>query len=189
MTLLRKCPVMFEVVHRIIRGADDLDLHFFQDALGRERGRGEFFIRLLPDFFRRGFAEQVGDAEITLQLQVRPMIQGIAQRVGNGLGPGDELVMRRGAAGAEFFRHAVAAHRAPFVVIAFQPDLKQVFELAVFRDVAWRDVTVIIEDRLGLGELMVKFARRLGGQQKIVVDEGHNYFPSSRSSRNGFEAR
>jgi hypothetical protein len=58
-------------------------------------------------------------------------------------------------------------------VIAFEPDFKKVFELAVCRDVARRNVAVVIENRLGFGVLVVKFAGRFGAQQKIFVDEGH----------------
>ena len=100
--------MIFEAVHRVVRGADDLHLEFFQDALRGERGRGEFFVRRFPDFFGGRFVQQIVDAEIALQFQMRPVIKRIAERVRHGFGPREKFVMRRGVAGAEFFRDAVA---------------------------------------------------------------------------------
>jgi len=153
---LREYAMIFQAVHWIVGGADGLDVEFFEDALRRQRRRGQFFVRRFPDFFRRRSVEQFRDAEIALQFQVRPVIQRIAQRLRNGLGPREKLVMRRGGAGAEFFRDTVAAHRAPLVMVAGQPDFKQVAELAVARDVTRRDMAVIIKNRLRLGILVVK---------------------------------
>jgi hypothetical protein len=91
---------------------------------------------------------------------MRPVIERIAQRVRHGGGPGLKLCERLGVAGAELFRHAVGAHRAPLVVIALEPDLEQVAELAVLGDVARREVIVVIQNRLGLGELMIQTGGR-----------------------------
>ena len=88
MALGRKRAVMFQIVHRIVRGADNLDLEFPQDALRGQLRRGQFFICLLPDFIGGLFVEQFGNAEITLQFQMRPVIERIAQRVRNGFCPG-----------------------------------------------------------------------------------------------------
>ncbi len=57
MALLGKRAMMFQIVHRIIRRADDLDLEFFQDALRGQRRRGQLGIRLLPDLFGGLFAQ------------------------------------------------------------------------------------------------------------------------------------
>lgn len=162
MTLRRKRAVMLQAVHWIVGRADDLDLHFFQNAVRGECGRGEFSVRNFPDFFGGRLVEQVGDAVITLQFQMRPVIERITERVRNSFGPREKFVVRAGVAGDEFFRDAVGPHRAPFVMVAFEPDFKKVFELAVARDVARRNVAMIIEDRLVRRELVVKFARGLG---------------------------
>jgi hypothetical protein len=61
-------------------------------------------------------------------------------------------------------------------MVALEPDFKKVFELAVFRDVARRNVAVIIKYRLVSRELVVKPSRRFVGEQKIFVDEGHKLF-------------
>ena len=64
---------MFQIVHRIVRGADNLDLEFPQDALRGQLRRGQFFVRLFPDFAGGILIEQFGDAKITLQFQMRPV--------------------------------------------------------------------------------------------------------------------
>src|SRR5262249_39671636 len=61
------------------------------------------------------------------------------------------------------------------VMVAFQTDFKQVFELPIFGDVARRQMTVIVENRLALGELMIELASRLGLQKKIFVNERHTW--------------
>ena len=55
MAWLGEGAVMFQAVHRIVRGADDLDLEFFQDALRGQRRRGELFVRPASRFCRRSF--------------------------------------------------------------------------------------------------------------------------------------
>ncbi len=79
----------------------------------------------------------------------------------NSPGPCEKFVIRQGVAGAEFFSDTVAAHRAPFVMIPFQPDFEQVFKLAVVRDVRRGNMAVIIENRFVLGVFMLKLAGSL----------------------------
>jgi hypothetical protein len=104
---------------------------------------------------------------------MRPVIERIAECVRHGRRPSLELVEVIGLARAKTFRDAVGPHGAPFVMVAFKPDLKKVFELAVGRNVARRNMTMIVKNRLGFRVLVVKFASRFGAQQKVFVDEGH----------------
>ena len=64
--------------------------------------------------------------------------------VRHGGGPGAELVVRVGVAGDVPLGHAVGAHRPPLVVIAFEPDLEEVLELAILRDVARRELAAVL---------------------------------------------
>ena len=50
MALGRERAVMFQVVHRVVRGADGPDLEFSQDALRGQFGRGQLLVGLPPDF-------------------------------------------------------------------------------------------------------------------------------------------
>jgi hypothetical protein len=58
-------------------------------------------------------------------------------------------------------------------MIAFEPDLEEIAELAVLGDIARREMIVVIEHRLGFGKVMIKSPRGPGLEQKIVVDEFH----------------
>jgi hypothetical protein len=92
-----------------------------------------------------GLVQEFRDTEVAREFEMCPVVERIAERVRDGARPCDEFVVRRGAAGAVFFIHAVAAHRAPFVMVAFEPDFKEVTELAVGGDILGRDVAVVIE--------------------------------------------
>jgi hypothetical protein len=48
-----------------------------------------------------------------------------------------------------------------------EPDLSQVLEAPVVRDIGWRDVTMVIEKGHGLSELEVEFLARTGREQII----------------------
>ena len=74
------------------------------------------------------------------------------------------LARRNVASGAVFFGYAIGAHRPPFVVIAFQPGVEEISELAIASELLRRQVVVIIEDRFALGVSVIEVARRAGCQ-------------------------
>ena len=76
------------------------------------------------------------------------MIQGVAQYVRNGFGPREKLVIGIGIAGAIALGDTIRSHRSPLVVIAFQPDLVEIAELPVLRNVLGGKMAVVIKDRL-----------------------------------------
>ncbi len=103
------------------------------------------------------------------------MVERIAQGLRDRAGPGEELVVGGCIAGDEVFGGASAAHGTPFVVVAFEPDVKEVGELAVGCDVLrWEMVVVIVNGLIG-GVLMVEAALCRGVHEEIVVDEGHGF--------------
>ena len=122
---------------------------------------------------RRLLVEQIVDAEVTLQLQVCPVIQRIAQAARHGRRPGEELLIGRRVAGAEALGHAVGAHGAPLVVIALEPDLEEVVEAPVAGHVGRRQVAVVVENRLPRRMLVIEPARRGAVEQEVVGDETH----------------
>ena len=102
------------------------------------------------------------------------MVKRVAQRVRHGRAPGVEFLARGGVAGDEALRDAVGAERAPFVVIAPEPDLGEVGEAVVVGDLRGRQMAVVIVDRFVFRERVVKLAGSWGGKQEVVVDEcGH----------------
>src|SRR5882762_9691778 len=102
-----------------------------------------------------------------------PVIERIAQRVWHGGRPGLELGKGIGIPRAEFFGNPIGPHRPPLVMIAFEPYLKQVLELPIFRNVPWREMAMVIENRLLLRELMIQAPGDAALQKKLVVDKAH----------------
>ena len=76
-----------------------------------------------------------------------PVIQGIANGLSQTLGPLEKLLLVGGCAGDIVFVHATGAQKAPFVMVAPQPDLGDVFKPAVLIDFLRIDVAVIVDDR------------------------------------------
>ena len=162
-----------QVVGGIVGGAEGGDVELAEDALGAQFVGGQQFVGAVPDALRARFVEQFVDAEVALQLQVRPVIQRVAQGIGHGAGPGQELLVGVHRPGAKPLVHAVGAHGAPLVMVALQPDFEQVGELPVAGQIERRQVAMIIQNGLPLGVLVIEPPRGFVAQQKIVVDERH----------------
>src|SRR4029079_10618601 len=92
-----------------------------------------------------------------------------------------------GVAGAEFFSHAVGTHRAPFVVVAFKPDFKEVVEPAIFRDVLRRKMAMVVQDRLVFRVGVIQPSGGAGAQEEIFVDEFHNQFFTTSAEKESHE--
>src|SRR5690349_565862 len=100
-----------------------------------------------------------------------PVIKRIAQTEWNSMGPGKIFFVRWSLSSAETLGNTVGTHSAPFVMIPFQPNFKQIAETAVRCNLSCWKMRVIIEDRFGSGIPMIESARRLRMQQKIIMDE------------------
>jgi len=100
------------------------------------------------------------------------VVERIAEGVREGPHPGVKLLPRAGVAGAEALGHAVRPHRPPLVVVAANPDVRQVPELMIRGDLRLRHMAVVVVDRLPLGIPVVELPGRVGLQQEVVVDEG-----------------
>ena len=148
--------VVGEIIGWVIGGAESGDVEFAEDAAGGEFRVGEHLVGTAPDARGALFVEKLVDAEVAFQFEMGPVKERVAQGMGHRGGPGAEFVQRRGGAGAEFLGHAVGAHGAPFVMVASEPNLGEVVELAVLGDVADREVAMIIKDRLRRGILAVE---------------------------------
>ena len=88
------------------------------------------------------------------------MVEGIAQGFGYSCRPGPELFIIGGAASNVFFIDPVGAHGPPFVMIAVEPDLGQILKIPVAGNLRYRQVAVIVNDRLIFGVFVVKYFRR-----------------------------
>ena len=104
------------------------------------------------------------------------MIERVAKRGRNGSGISQELIVIAGVTRDKAFGHSVGAHRPPFVMVPVmaisEPDLSQVFEAPVMRDVRRGYMTMVIEKRLCLSELEVELFARGGREQKILGEKG-----------------
>ena len=103
-----------------------------------------------------------------------PVIERIAQGVRDRAGPGQEFLVGIGVAGAVALVDAVGAHGAPLVVVALQPDLGEVAELPVLRDVRGGQVAVVVENRLVLGEGVIEMPGGLRLSAENLRDKGHD---------------
>src|SRR5688572_4891833 len=164
---------MGQGIRRIVRGADRFDGKPAEYPLRAQLRRFERIIRALPYAAGASLIQQLVDAEVPLQLEVRPVIKGIAQRLGYCLRPREELVVRRRIARAKTFRDAAGAHRAPLVMIAFEPDFEQVREPAIVGDVFRGQMAVIVEDWLALGVGVKQPARGSRLEKEVVVYVTH----------------
>ena len=127
--------VMGQIIGWIIRGANGGDVEFFQDATCGEFGAGQLFVGFFPNSRGALLIQQFVDAKVAFEFQMSPVIERIAQGVRHRRRPGAELGERFRRARAEVLRNSVGPHGAPFVMVAFQPDFKEVAELPVFGDV------------------------------------------------------
>ena len=104
--------------------------------------------------------------KVAAQLQVRPVEEGIAERVRHGLGPGLKFFTRGGSAGDPFLRDAVGPHGPPLVVIAIEPDGVEVFKPPIFRDIARAQVAVVVDDWLPGGDVVIEGGGGIAGEQE-----------------------
>ena len=104
------------------------------------------------------------------------MIERVAKRGRDSSRESQEFFVIAGVAGNEVFWHPVGTHRSPFVMVPVtalgQPDPGQVFEASVTGDIARRKMAMVIENRLGLGELELQLFSGTVREQKILGQEG-----------------
>ena len=171
--IIGRDPLMvLERIDRVVGGADRLDVHLGHDPPRRALRCGEHRVAVVPDGISRGGREEsVVDPERAVQLEVGPVVERIAERIGDGFRPFVVLLPVGRVSGAEPFGHAVAAHGAPFVVVAVKPDLREVFVRLVLGDLLRRQVAVVIDDGQILGVLVIQHAGKLGFEEEIFVNE------------------
>ena len=106
-----------------------------------------------------------------------PVIQRISDQIRNDLRPRLELFIRRRASCDLFFRYAPRTFCAPFVMVAAEPQLREIIEFFVFVDFLGTQMVVIVDNRHLFHMLVIQLFRRIGSEQKIVI---HEFFHSFR---------
>ena len=163
--------MVFQVVDGIVRGADGLHVaHFDQAAHGVPRGL-QLGVGQVPHLVGGLCGQRALIAEEPLQLQVRPVVQGVADGLADHLGPLAEFLVVAGVAGDVLLLHAGAAHQTPLVVVAAQPHLGNVLIAQVVPDLLGADVAVVVDDRALGGILMIEHAGSFRVEQEILVHE------------------
>ena len=109
---------------------------------------------------------------------MRPVIYRVSDSVGQTLGKGKELFIVSRIAGHAALFHAVCADDAPLVMVAQQPQLRQVIGGLILAYLLRTEMAVVINDRLRGSILMVQFLRSLGAEQKVLIHKFlHVSFP------------
>ncbi len=167
--LFTKLLMPLKIIHGIVCGAKHLDLLHAKKILHRECRGLELCVGLIPDGLGSSRRQGRCDAEVALQLQVCPVIEGISDTVLNGIGPGQELLIGIAVAGDQGLRDTVGAHGAPFVVVSGQPDLGQVAVAFVFPDLLGIQMVVEVNDRHILCRIVKEIPGSFCLQQKIFI--------------------
>ena len=109
------------------------------------------------------------------------MVQRAADKLRHDFRPFLEFLVLRRITGNILLVHAAGAHGTPFVMIRRQPKLRQVFVLLPLRDLARRQVVVIVVNRLVFRVLVKQRPRRFIFQQEILVHKCFHSQPSNFS--------
>ena len=173
--VLRQQLVILQVVGRVVGGAQGPDVAGGDQGAGRVLRALEDSVGLVPDGGGALAVQQLLYAEKAQQLQVGPVVDGVAHQGRHHGGEALEFLLEGGLAGDVLLGHAAGAHHPPLIVVAGQPGLANVGELLVLVNLLGIQVAVVVKDGHVLGILMVQPAGRLAVEQKVVSNEGfHN---------------
>ena len=143
--------MVFERIHGIVGGTHYLHIEFFHQSAGREFRRAKLRGTNIINPFSGSRIEQFIHPESPFEFQVCPVIKRVAHGVRHCFDPFFVLFPVRSIfSRAVFLVNSVGAHRTPFVVVALEPDLPQVVELMVIRNVFRIQMAVVIDNRLSL---------------------------------------
>ena len=98
-----------------------------------------------------------------------PVQHGIANELRHKGGKGLELFAPGRIAGDQAFGQAAGAHKAPFIVIAAQPDFGNVGEVLILRDFLRTDMAVIIDNGKLSRYIVIQVTRGGRAEQKVFV--------------------
>ena len=140
--------VPLEGIRRVVGGAEGFHVRVHDQLPGGKRF--QLLVAELPDLLCRIAVERAFIAETALQLQVAPVVKRVADGKAERLRPLLEFLAVGGFAGDETLVHARPAHEPPLVVIAAEPDLRDVFKLPVLAD--------LLRVQLSINALMLQIA-------------------------------
>ena len=163
--------VVFEIARGVVGSTDDFH-SAVGHALSRRQPPREDGVCPVPNLLRRIAREQqVVDSEKPRQLQMAPVVHRVAEHPRHGLRELLEFLPVGGVAGAEALVHAVGAHGAPLVVVGAEPRLGDVVPFFVLPDFPGVEMAVKVYQRKLLRIAVVKLAREIVFEEKIVVNK------------------
>ena len=170
--------MVFKRIGGVLRRAEGIDIRALDEILRGMLAVGKDGLGLFP-YFRSGLCvERLVDAEIALKLKMCPVIDRVSDSIGQALSKGKELFKVSRIAGHETLFHAVCADNAPLVMVAQQPQFRQVIGGLILAYLLRTEMAMIINDRLRGRVLMVQFLRSLGAEQKVLIHKFlHISFP------------
>src|SRR5574344_1957454 len=165
--------VPYERVARIVRRADELHVGLPDDPADAHRLLRENLVAFGVDPLRGPLVQRLGDAEVVLEPEVRPVVEGIADETRQRLRPREERPERIRVLRARDvrLRNPAGPHLAPLVVVAAEPDFGNRLVLLVLRDVLRIDVAMVVDDRHLRRVLVVELLRGRRLQQEILVQK------------------
>ena len=161
-------------VDGVVGGADEGHVGLLNEAPDGELGVVlELVLRKVPDLLHGGGVQVALIAEELPQLQITPVIHGVADGHFQGLGKLAQPLHRRGVLGDVLLADAIGAHDPPLIVVAkvgavrlpaTQPNLHDVVEAAVLVNFLGGNVAVIVHQGHGLGVVVEQMLGGLGLQ-------------------------
>ena len=159
----------FEVVLRMVRREDRRDIALLQKRTHGHRAVRELLRADCPDIVRRLAAQHIVAIEDTLEHEVDPRVDRVARCLRECLREVLEALARwRLTARDEPLCDAISPHETTCDRVVDQ-DLRQVVVHAIFRDIPYGDVRVVIEDRQFLSVFVIQVFREFRVQEEIFV--------------------
>jgi len=138
--------VMIEVIDGVIGRSYRIDTEFTKEALSGEISVSEALIATGPNFFWGLGTEEGIDPEAAAEFKVGPIVERIAESIGDGFGVGFKFFARWGIARDVRLGNAICAHGPPFIVVVPEPEIGDVFPAFVIGHFIGRKMSVVIND-------------------------------------------
>ena len=148
--------VPVQVINGVIGGADEGHVALLDQAADGQFGIVlQLVVAQVPHFFSGVAVQHAVVAEENVQLQIGPVVHGVANGHGQSLCKLLEALAVGLITGDVLLGHTVGTHHAPLIMVAevaavrvaaAQPHLSDVLKAAVLVDLAGRDVAVIVAD-------------------------------------------
>ena len=165
-------------IRRVICGTHKCDSGLADDIAHAHGILRKLRIAQVPHFLRGLSVQDAVVSEISLELQMAPVVQRVPDPPLQCLRPFLEFLPVRGVPCDILLLHAVRAHEAPFIVVSAQPYLSDVVKFPVLRDLLRVDVAVVIKDRSFFRIVVEQLFCSVRAEQEIFV---HKLFHDDRS--------